>query len=126
MGSNRDLSANLEVVLDISHAYDLDVEDINELLLFRAALVPKTWVDSYEDTMGKTATEVAECLDDMLDEKAKVDGGLRKGKKTKIQTSKRKQQKTHLGSETKTKTRATQERKSEKEAVNAKYKVILH
>ena len=72
----------------MSHAYDLDVEDINELLLFRAALVPKTWVDSYEDTISKTATEVAECLDDMLDEKAKVDGGLRKGKKQKFKPAK--------------------------------------
>merc|ERR1712019_139252 len=110
-GSNRDLTANLEVVLDISHGYDLDVEDINELLLFRAALVPKTWVDSYEDTITKTATEVAECLDDMLDEKAKVDGGLRKGKK---------QKETHLGTKAKTKTGAPQARKSKKEAVNAK------
>jgi hypothetical protein len=82
-GSPRDMSANLEVVLDIRHDYDLDTEDITELLLFRAALVPKEWVDSFDDTIKKTATEIAECIDSVVDEKAKVDGGLRKKKVSK-------------------------------------------
>lgn len=80
-GSDRDLTANMEVVLDIRHDYDLDIEDVTELLLFRAALVPKTWVDSFGDTIKKTATEIADCVDDVVDEKAKVDGSLRRAKK---------------------------------------------
>merc|ERR1712110_415675 len=79
-GSARDLSANMEVVLDIRHDYDLDSEDIGELLLFRAALVPKTWVDAFGDTIKKSGKEIADCIDDIVDEKAKVDGGLRKSK----------------------------------------------
>jgi len=81
-GSPRDMSANMEVVLDIRHDYDLDVEDVTELLLFRAALVPKTWLDAFDDTIKKNAQEIADCIDDVVDEKAKVDGGLRKKTKT--------------------------------------------
>lgn len=43
-GSIRDVTNNnIEVVLDIEHNFDLDVEDINQLLVFRIAMVPKEW-----------------------------------------------------------------------------------
>ena len=41
-------------------------------------LIPKTWTDAYGDTTKKTAQEIADCIDDMVDSKAKVDGDLRK------------------------------------------------
>jgi hypothetical protein len=80
-GSPRDLTQNLEVVLDIKHDYDMDSlshGDVYDLLEFRAALIPKTWTDAYGDTTKKTAQEIADCIDDMVDSKAKVDGDLRK------------------------------------------------
>ena len=52
----------MEVVLNIRHDYDLDVEDITELLVFRIAMIPKTWTDAYGDTIKKTSGEIAECL----------------------------------------------------------------
>jgi hypothetical protein len=61
----------MEVVLDVRHGYDLDVEDINELLIFRIAIVPKTWQDSYGDWITKTAKEISVCLNAVLDDKAK-------------------------------------------------------
>ena len=77
-GTSRDVvSQNMEVVLNVRHAYDIDVEDIEELLRFRIFMVPKTWKDDYGDWISKTAKEVSECLDAMLDEKAKVDSSLR-------------------------------------------------
>merc|ERR1712050_822600 len=78
-GSSRDLSQNMEVVLNIRHDYDLDVEDITELLIFRIAMIPKTWTDYYGDTIKKTSAEISECLNLVLNNKAKVDGQLRKG-----------------------------------------------
>ena len=43
-GSIRDVTNNnIEVVLDIEHNFDLDIEDINQLLVFRIAMVPKVW-----------------------------------------------------------------------------------
>ena len=33
--------------------------DISEILLFRAALIPKSWEDSFGDTIRKTAQEVS-------------------------------------------------------------------
>ena len=43
-GSIRDVTHNnIEVVLDIEHNFDLDIEDINQLLVFRIAMVPKEW-----------------------------------------------------------------------------------
>jgi len=81
-GSNRDVTTqNIEVVLNIRHDYDLDVEDISELLIFRIAMVPKTWQDEYGDWITKTAEEISECLNAMLNEKAKVDGSLRSNKR---------------------------------------------
>jgi len=72
-GTTRDTATqNLNVVFDISHDYELDVEDITELLDFRVAMVPKSWVDQYGDTIKKTATEVAECLNQALNNQAKV------------------------------------------------------
>merc|ERR1712050_826147 len=77
-GSTRDLSQNLEVVLNIRHDYDLDVEDITELLVFRIAMIPKTWTDAYGDTIKKTSGEIAECLNQVVNDKAKVDGWVRR------------------------------------------------
>merc|ERR1712130_523544 len=80
-GSIRDVANNnIEVVLDIRHDYDLDIEDINELLIFRIAMVPKTWQDAYGDWITKTAEEISVCMNAMLDEKAKVDSSLRSPK----------------------------------------------
>ena len=76
--SSRDLSQNIEVVLNIRHDYDLDVEDITELLIFRIAMIPKTWTDAYGDTIKKTAGEISDCLNLMVSNKAKVDGQFRK------------------------------------------------
>ena len=58
-GSPRDMSNDINVVFDIVHGYELDIEDITELLEFRVALVPKTWTDNYGDTIKKTAHEVS-------------------------------------------------------------------
>merc|ERR1712228_854762 len=82
--SVRDVASNnIEVVLDIRHDMDLDVEDINELLIFRIAMVPKTWQDQYGDWIKKTAKEISECLNAMLNEKAKVDATKRSFKNKK-------------------------------------------
>merc|ERR1712227_935756 len=83
-GSGRDLNTNMEVVLDIQHDYDLDNEDISEVLLFRAALIPKSWEDSFGDTIRKTAQEVADCIDALVDDKAKVTPTLRKIQKKQV------------------------------------------
>ena len=71
-GSDRDLAANMDVVLDIRHKYDLDLEDVTELLNFRIALIPKSWEDKYGDTIRKNGQEVADCLNSMLNNNAKV------------------------------------------------------
>ena len=71
-GSDRDLAANMDVVLDIRHKYDLDLEDVTELLNFRIALIPKSWEDKYGDTIRKNGQEVANCLNSMLNNNAKV------------------------------------------------------
>ena len=77
-GSARDTAAeNLEFVLNIRHDYDLDVEDIYQLLRFRIAMIPKRWTDQYGDIIEKTAKEVSECLNAITDDKAKYDGALR-------------------------------------------------
>ena len=41
-GTVRDVSQDIDVVLDIQHKFDLDVDDINQLLRFRYALIPPT------------------------------------------------------------------------------------
>merc|ERR1712176_842694 len=68
----------IEVVLDIQHKFDLDIEDINQLLVFRIAMVPKTWQDDFGDWITLTAEELSACLNSILDEKAKLDGQVRK------------------------------------------------
>ena len=79
-GSNRDTAnENLEFVLNIRHDYDLDVEDIYQLLRFRIAMIPKRWTDQYGDIISKTAKEISECLNAITDDKAKYDGALRNG-----------------------------------------------
>ena len=80
-GSDRDLTQNLEIVLNIRHDYDLDIEDITELLVFRVAMIPKTWTDAYGDTIKKTAGEISDCLNMLADNKFKVDGQFRKSSK---------------------------------------------
>merc|ERR1711915_494106 len=78
-GSTRDVTNNnIEVVLDIQHKFDLDIEDINQLLVFRIAMVPKTWQDDFGDWITLTAEELSACLNSILDEKAKLDGQVRK------------------------------------------------
>ena len=62
----------MDVVLDIRHKYDLDLEDVTELLNFRIALIPKSWEDKYGDTIRKNGQEVADCLNSMLNNNAKV------------------------------------------------------
>merc|ERR1712135_267926 len=69
---------NIEVVLDIERNFDLDIEDINQLLVFRIAMVPKTWQDDFGDWISLTAQELSACLNSILDEKAKLDGQVRK------------------------------------------------
>ena len=71
-GSARDLTQNMDVVLDIRHNYDLDLQDISELLNFRIAMIPKSWTDAYGDTIRKNGQEVADCLNQMLNNNAKV------------------------------------------------------
>ena len=70
--SARDLTQNMDVVLDIRHNYDLDLQDISELLNFRIAMIPKSWTDAYGDTIRKNGQEVADCLNQMLNNNAKV------------------------------------------------------
>ena len=71
-GTARDLTQNMDVVLDIRHNYDLDLQDISELLNFRIAMIPKSWTDAYGDTIRKNGQEVADCLNQMLNNNAKV------------------------------------------------------
>ena len=71
-GSDRDLSQNMEVVLNIRHDYDLDVEDIDDLLKFRIAVLPKCWKDEFGDLITKTAAEMSACLNGMLNSQGKV------------------------------------------------------
>ena len=48
----RDIAnQDLNVVFDVEHNYDHDTEDINELLNFRVAMIPKSWTDIYGDTI---------------------------------------------------------------------------
>merc|ERR1711953_914335 len=75
--SGRDLSTGMDVVLNIRHDVDLDNEDISELLNFRIAIVPKQWRDAYGDQTRKTAQEIADCLNQVLDNTAKLNGQLR-------------------------------------------------
>merc|ERR1712021_209644 len=77
-GSSRDLNNNMYIVLDIRHNYDLDLQDISELLNFRIAMVPKSWTDQYGDTIRKNGQEISECLNQMLSNNARVDGQLKK------------------------------------------------
>jgi len=77
-GSGRDLTQVLEVVLNVRHDYDLDIEDINELLIFRIAMIPKTWTDSYGDKIKKTSGEISDCLNSILNDEAKAEGWTRK------------------------------------------------
>ena len=44
-------------------------------------MVPKTWQDQYGDWIKKTAKEISECLNAMVDDEAKFDGSLRSVKK---------------------------------------------
>jgi hypothetical protein len=41
-------------------------------------MIPKTWTDAYGDTIKKTSQEISECLNAMVDNRAKIDGELRK------------------------------------------------
>jgi hypothetical protein len=75
-GSDRDIAnQNLEIVFDIRHYYDLDTEDINELLNFRVAMIPKTWEDQYGDLVKITAKELSECLNHVLDGEGDIASG---------------------------------------------------
>ena len=62
----------MDIVLDIRHNYDLDLQDISELLNFRIAMVPKSWTDQYGDTIRKNGQEIADCLNQMLSNNARV------------------------------------------------------
>jgi len=76
-GSIRDITTqNIEVVLDIRHTKD--IADIDELLVFRIAMVPKTWNDKYNDPQTTTVEELSNCLNHMLDDKAKFHPSLRR------------------------------------------------
>jgi len=75
--SNRDNTGGMDVVLNVRHDYDLDVEDIMDLLNFRIFMVPKQWHDSYGDIIKKTSQEVADCLNQVLDNTAKLNGQTR-------------------------------------------------
>ena len=68
----------MDIVLDIRHNYDLDLQDISELLNFRIAMVPKSWTDQYGDTIRKNGQEIAECLNQMLSNNARVSSFLLK------------------------------------------------
>ena len=62
-GSSRDIATqNLNVVLNIRHDYDLDTEDITELLKFRVAMIPKVWTDDFGDAIKSNAQDIADCL----------------------------------------------------------------
>ena len=46
-GVDRDTTTTMDVVLNVRHDYDLDAEDIADLLKFKIFMVPKQWHDSY-------------------------------------------------------------------------------
>lgn len=72
-GSNRDIaSQNLNVVLNVRHDYDLDSEDITDLLKFRVAMIPKEWTDDFGDAQKSSAIDIAECLNMVLSETGEV------------------------------------------------------
>ena len=63
----------MDIVLDIRHNYDLDLDDISELLNFRIAMIPKVWLDNYGDEIRRNGQQIAECLNQVLNNNAKVD-----------------------------------------------------
>jgi len=77
-GSTRDLTQNMDIVLDIRHNYDLDLDDISELLNFRIAMIPKVWLDNYGDEIRRNGQQIAECLNQVLNNNAKFDGQLKR------------------------------------------------
>jgi hypothetical protein len=50
--SSARIKFNFQVVLDIRHTKD--IADIDDLLVFRIAMVPKTWNDKYNDPQTTT------------------------------------------------------------------------
>lgn len=87
------MSNDINVVFDIVHGYELDIEDITELLEFRVALVPKTWTDNYGDTIKKTAHEVSNCLNSALNNFGKFATQMRWYKQQQRQLKKKKNNK---------------------------------
>jgi len=81
-GSTRDLSQNIDIVLDIRHNYDLDLDDITELLNFRIAMIPKVWLDGYGDQIRRNGQQIADCLNQVLNNNAKFDGQLKRAHST--------------------------------------------
>jgi len=59
-------------VLNVRHDYDLDSEDITDLLKFRVAMIPKVWTDDFGDAQRSSSTEIAECLNMVLTETGEV------------------------------------------------------
>ena len=66
------MSQNIDIVLDIRHNYDLDLDDITELLNFRIAMIPKVWLDGYGDQIRRNGQQIADCLNQVLNNNAKV------------------------------------------------------
>ena len=56
-GVDRDTTTTMDVVLNVRHDYDLDAEDIADLLKFKIFMVPKQWHDSYGKIDFKTFTD---------------------------------------------------------------------
>merc|ERR1712062_314077 len=96
-GSTRDLTQNMDIVLDIRHNYDLDLDDISELLNFRIAMIPKVWLDNYGDEIRRNGQQIAECLNQVLNNNAKFDGQLKRShssfKKTSVKPTSQKKPK---------------------------------
>ena len=65
-GSLRDLSIDIDVVLDVEHRYQ-PVDDITDLLQFKSLILPKSWSSAQGHLVSSTQHELVSCLHKILD-----------------------------------------------------------
>ena len=65
-GSLRDLSVDIDVVLDVEHRYQ-PVDEITDLLAFKSLILPKSWSTVQGHLVSLTQHELVSCLHKILD-----------------------------------------------------------